>query len=136
MVDTSKITRMAKDTASKAEDFISEKTVSKESRMWAAFTYVLVILLPAVVLLTDRKSDKFVAFHAYQSLYLTGAAIAYYIGVTIVAIILGLVVPLLGLLIQLLNILPLLVFLFCAWSSFKGKKHMLPYIGEKALRRS
>ncbi len=43
---------------------------SKDYRLWAALCYAIPILVPIIVLATDKKNDKKLQFHAWQGLIL------------------------------------------------------------------
>ncbi len=137
-----KLKKGADELASKAKGFVKEQSVSEESRLWAALGYLLVILLPLIVLLTDKKKDRFMAFHAYQSLILCGAAVVLSIAISVVDFVVGLVMPkaiswLFGLLTMLLWLAMLVLFVFMAYQAYSRNRFMLPIIGgmaEKAAR--
>lgn len=134
-LNTQKLGKMAKDAVGRARDFVSEKSVSEESRLWGALCYIIIVLLPLVVLLTEKKKDRFVAFHAYHSLVLFAATIVYSIALSILDFIVDKMASLLSLLLLPLYFVPLLIFLLAAWNAYKGKKLRLPVtteIAEKA----
>ncbi len=111
-----------------------KKTVgsSSESNLWAALCYILSILVPLFVLLTEKKNDKFVAFHAYQSLILTVPMVIYFIVMGVLSGVLTVVTGLGGVCVLPLFFVPLLVHLLCGYKAFKGEKYMLPMIGSMA----
>jgi len=132
-----KVKKGADELAAKAKDFVSEKSVSEESRLWAALGYLLVIILPLVVLLTDKKKDRFLAFHSYQSLLLCAAAIALNIVLRVMEFFVDLVMPkavswLFSLLALILWLAVLVLFLFMAYQAYGRKRFMLPVIGAMA----
>ncbi len=127
--DIDKLKKSAGETLRKIEGTVTEKTVSDDSKAWAAFGYLLVVLIPVVVLLTDKKKDRFVAFHAYQSLVLFVVSIGYYIVLAIAHIILGIISGLVALLLLPFYFVPMLVFLLMAYNAFMGKLFELPFIG-------
>ena len=133
LIDTEKMKGAAKEAAGKVEEFVSEKTVSKESRLWGAVCYILAVIVPLIVLLTEKKKDVFVAFHAYQSLMLCGGSIAYYILLSIVSAILAFITPLLSLLLLPFYLVPMLVHLLMAWKAYQGKRFRLPVAGDRAM---
>lgn len=96
--------------------------MSGDSKLWGALCYVFPVLVGIIVLVTDKKNDKFVLFHAYQSL---AAGIGLWVLGMIVAVITfgigGLCFPLIWLL-----------FLYFAWKAYKGEKFMLPVVGDFA----
>ena len=96
--------------------------MSGDSKLWGALCYVFPVLVGIIVLVTDKKNDKFVLFHAYQSL---AAGIGLWVLGMIVAVITfgigGLCFPLIWLL-----------FLYFAWKAYQGEKFMLPVVGDFA----
>ncbi len=90
--------------------------------------------LGGLVFILIEKDNKFVRFHAFQSLFLTGAMIAAYILYFILAFVLpsGIVMillPILGLGIAIVWILMLV-------SAFQGKETRLPIIGDIAHKQA
>lgn len=129
---TEKLKRTAGGVAGKVGSFVSEKTVSEESKLWAALCYILAVLLPLVVLLTEKKKDRYVAFHAYQSLILFAATIIYFIFLGIAGFVFDIFPGCLGVLLIPLYFVPLVVFLISAWNAYKGRKFKLPVLGDMA----
>lgn len=97
--------------------------LSQDSKVWGALCYVFPILMFIIVyVMEDKKKDKFVLFHAYQSLF---AAIALWAIAMVVAVVtLGI-----G---ALCFPLAWLVFLYFAYQAYLGQKFLLPMIGEYA----
>ena len=131
-----KFKKAAGETFRKIEGTVIEKTVSEESKLWAALCYIIVVLFPIAVLLTDKKQDRFVKFHSYQSLVLFAATMVYSILLAIVHFIFGMISKLATLLLIPFYFLPLLVFLLMAYSAYQGKLNKLPFIGEIAEKAS
>jgi uncharacterized membrane protein len=96
--------------------------MSSESKLWAALCWVFPPLVGIIVLVTDKKNDKFVLFHAYQS-------IATAIGVWVLGFIVSIVTLGFGFL-----CFPLifLAFLYFAYKAYQGEKFMLPVVGDFA----
>ena len=97
--------------------------VSDDSKLWSALNYVFPILMLVVVyLVEDKKKDKFVLFHAWQSTLLAVAAWVVAMVISVVTLGFGaLCTPLL-----------LIVFLYFAYRAYKGERFVLPVIGEFA----
>ena len=110
--------------------------VSDESKLFGALCYIIGILVPLFVLFTEKKRDKFLLFHAWQSLIFTVAVIVYIIGLGILGMILGFVFPPLACIVFPLWFLPFLAVLFLAWKTYQGEKYMLPTIGEMANKQA
>ncbi len=56
--------------AGKENPAATEKSGDKDYRLWAALCYAIPILVPIIVLATDKKNDKKLQFHAWQGLIL------------------------------------------------------------------
>ena len=132
--EVEKMKKTAKETFGKAESFVTEKTVSSEEKLWGALTYIIGIIMPLLVLLTDKKESRFLRFHSYQSLFLSAAMVVFYIGLAIVNVIVGFIAGLLALLLLPLYFLPALALLFMAWQAYQGKPYRLPVIGNFAAK--
>jgi uncharacterized membrane protein len=86
------------------------------------------------VLFYVLEKDKFVRFHALQSIFVTVALIVLSVAVSIVSAILG-VIPVLGWLIDLLLWLALSLgtlafWLYLMWTAFQGKTWRVPYLAD------
>ncbi len=133
------IKKGAEETVEKAKDFVAEKSVSEESKLWGALGYLIMVLVPLVILLTEKKKEKFLAFHAFQSLILFGLFVIYMLFLGILSVMMDIVLPgsvwrLMSLLLVPLYLVPLLLCLLCAWNAYKGKLYGLPVIGEIAMK--
>lgn len=107
-----------------------------ENKVLAALGYFpLAVLIPLFVIFTDKKKDKFLAFHAWQSLILAVAAFVVLVGASILTVvpIIGAIIALCGVPILLLAIA--VIFLFLAYKAYKGEKYMLPTVGEFAQKQ-
>jgi uncharacterized membrane protein len=93
-----------------------------DSKLWAALCWVFAPLVGIIVLVTDKKNDKFVLFHAYQSIV---AAIGLWVAMMVISVVtLGfgfLCWPLIW-----------LAFLFFAYKAYQGEKFSLPVVGDFA----
>jgi uncharacterized membrane protein len=89
-------------------------------------------------MLTDKKSDKFALFHAYQALIFGGAVMVVYGGllavVTVLSIGTGGLGSVLYCMIAPVGLIVLVAALFTAYKAFQGEKYMLPVIGEMATK--
>lgn len=97
--------------------------LSNDSKVWAALCYVFPILMFILVyVMEDKKKDKFVFFHAWQSLL---AGLALWIAAMVVSVVtfgIGvLCFPVLW-----------LAFLYFAYQAYQGQKFVLPVVGEYA----
>ncbi|MEW6748219.1 MAG: hypothetical protein AB1295_00735 [Candidatus Micrarchaeota archaeon] len=97
--------------------------VSSEAKLWSALNYVFPILMLIVVyLMEDKKKDKFIMFHAWQSTIL--AIVAWVVSMIVAVVTFGigsLCMPLI-----------ILVFLYFAYKAYQGEKFLLPVVGEFA----
>ena len=109
------------------------EVTDNRSRLYAALAYVLAGFT-GFVLLVLRREDRFVQFHALQSIAATIVALA-------IAAVLWLLsfFPLLGflygMLLRLLQFGLFLLWLFLLWQAFHGKWFRLPYLGDWAHRQ-
>jgi uncharacterized membrane protein len=97
--------------------------LSNDSKVWAALCYVFPVLMFILVyVMEDKKKDKFVFFHAWQSMLL---GLVTWVITMVVAVVTfgigGLCFPLL-----------ILVFLYFAYKAYQGEKFLLPVVGEYA----
>lgn len=122
---------------------------SSDRNLIAALCYIPIffigILAALYVILTEKKQDKFLAFHAWQSLILTGVCIVVMpvimITIAIVGMVLatvtmglgGLLVPCVALP---LSLAVLIAFLFLAYKAYLGEKYKLPVIGDFAEKQA
>ncbi len=120
--------------------------VSDESKLFGALCYIIGIIVPLFVLFTEKKKDKFLAFHAWQSLIFAVALMVIFFGLAIILGILGfipgvnvIVIPLAGLLSCLtfpLMIVVAIYVLFMAYKAYMGEKYKIPTIGDMAEKRA
>lgn len=110
---------------------------SDDNKLIGALCYVPVflisILVPLYILLTDKKQDKTLAFHAWQSLLLTVVLMVVFFGLAIVQIGLTIVSGGLGAILSCLylpfGLVVLLGMLFVAYKTYQGEKMVLPIVG-------
>jgi uncharacterized membrane protein len=103
----------------------------------AALSYVLGIVTGIVFLMLEK--DRFVRFHAYQSVLLTAAWIVFWIGFSILSTILafipflGFLVAIVGLLLSLgLGLGGLVLWIVLLLKAYQGQTWKLPFIGDMA----
>lgn len=109
---------------------------NSDSKLFAALGYIITVLVPLFVLFTEKKNDKFLAFHAWQSLLLTVAVFVIFMGIGILATILTFVTGFGGLCLMPLYFVPLVVFLFAAYKAYQGEKYKIPVIGDFAEKQA
>lgn len=95
----------------------------------AALSYVLPPITGVVFFLME-KNNKFVRFHAFQSI-LFGVAvwIAYMISNILVVVLIG------ALLIPIVSIVSFFVWLLLMWKAYNNEEYELPYIGAIAKKQ-
>jgi uncharacterized membrane protein len=119
------------------EEKVIKPSNGGDNKLLAALGYIITVLIPLFVIFTEKKNDKFLAFHAWQSLILTIAWIiiyAIFFGITTAATVLTAVVGgiggLIGCLFFPLALVTLISFLLPAWKAYNGEKYLLPVVGE------
>ncbi len=99
-------------------------TTAQNQNLLGALTYLLGFITGIIFLLVE-KDDKFVRFHAMQSILVFG-------GLFIVNIVLGFI-PLLNILAGLvIMVVSLVLWIVLMIKAYQGEKYKLPYVGELA----
>ncbi len=107
--------------------------------MAGALSYVLGIITGVVFLMMSK--DRFVRFHAYQSILLTVAWIVFWIAFSVISVVLGFI-PMLGFLVAILGLLlslglglgGMVLWIVLILKAYQGQQWKLPYIGNMAER--
>ena len=108
------------------------------SNVAAALSYVLGFITGIIFLVMEPyNKDKFVRFHAFQSIFFNAGLIAFWIVWSILAAILGtLTFGVLGLLMGLLGLVIALgifgFWIFLMFKAYNNQKFMIPFIGKLA----
>jgi uncharacterized membrane protein len=101
-------------------------------------TYVLGFITGIIFLVLEPyNKDKFVRFHAFQSIFFNVAIIVFWIAYTILSTVLGVVsFGILGLVMMLLGLLLFLgimaYWVYLMYKAYNNEKYMIPYIGKLA----
>jgi len=110
-----------------------------DANVGALLTYLPICgvsLIYSIIVLVTEKDNKFVRFHAFQSLLLLAAIVVLSIGITIISVIFAFISTTLATLFGLLVWLPLLAFIglaiFLCIKAYNGEKTKLPVIGNLA----
>ncbi|VVC04094.1 Uncharacterised protein [Candidatus Bilamarchaeum dharawalense] len=119
-------------------------TSGNEDNLFGALCYVglfgLSLFVPLFILLTEKKQNKTLAFHAWQGLILDILLFVVFFGAWIVVMIISLVTGGIGAILSCLLLpLVLLVFLamlFVAYKTYQGEKMKLPLIGDFAEKQA
>jgi uncharacterized membrane protein len=107
-----------------------------------ALAYLAGFITGILFLLIDPfKADRFVRFHAFQSIFFNVAWIGFWIIWTIVGMVLGAVTKGLFFIVELPVNLLLMVVGFCLWAflmyrAYQGKTFMLPIVGALAAKQA
>ena len=80
--------------------------------------------ITGVIFLIIEKENRFVRFHAFQSIFA-------FVGITIIEIIIGFI-PVLWPLYWVIWVLAILLWLYCMWQAYQGKMFKLPVVGKIA----
>jgi len=112
--------------------------MNDESKLFAALSYVLTVLSGIVIYLM-KKDDKYVKFHAMQSILFGIVVFVVMIGLGIVGLVVGLIPAIgwiiglvLGLVQLVLSLGVFVVWLLLMWKAYNGEKYKLPLIGAQA----
>ncbi|MFH1521281.1 MAG: DUF4870 domain-containing protein [Candidatus Micrarchaeota archaeon] len=126
----------------KADGSVEEKPVEApkpssggEDNLFGALCYIITLWVPLFVLFTDKKTNKFLAFHAWQSLILSVVWVVVFGGFSVITGILTVfsgIGALLSCLLFPLGGVALLAHLFLAYKAYQGETYKLPIVGEFA----
>jgi len=110
-----------------------------DSKLFGALCYIIGVLVPLFVLFTEKKNDKFLVFHAWQSLLLTVVWVVAWIvlaGISFAAAILtsfiGGVGGVVSCLFFPLFLVGVCAILFAAYKAYLGERYKLPLLGDFA----
>lgn len=97
-----------------------------EPNVMAALSYVIPLIMGVVVILTE-KENKFVRFHAFQSI-IFGVCWA---GASAIAA--SLYIVLIGLILSpLITVIGVVTWFYLMWKAYNSKEYQLPYVGKIA----
>lgn len=117
-------------------------SLAMASNVAGCLTYILGLMTGIVFLVVDPyKNDKFVRFHAFQSIFFSVAMVAFWIGFRILSTILGIIsFGILGIVMGLVWLVILLVILvywiFLMYKAYNNERYMIPYIGQLAAQQA
>ncbi|MBU0532741.1 DUF4870 domain-containing protein [Candidatus Micrarchaeota archaeon] len=115
-------------------------TGSSDDNIFGALCYIIGVIVPLFVLFTEKKSNKFLAFHAWQSLIFTVAWVVLVVGFSVVTMVLTFATGgIAGLLNCLLFPIAGLVFLYVllvAYKAYQGEKYKMPIVGDFAEKQA
>ena len=106
------------------------------ANLMAAVSYVLFIVTGVIIYLME-KEDKYVRFHAMQSILLTVVLVVVNVVLNIAGMMFGFLtlgfgVVLFKIIWALYGLAVFLLWLFMMWKAYSGEKYKLPYIGDMA----
>jgi uncharacterized membrane protein len=112
------------------------------SNVAGLLTYILGFITGIIFLVIEPyKNDKFVRFHAFQSIFFNLALIVFWIVYTIVASILGFVS--LGILAMVMGLVALLItlailayWIFLMYKAYNSELYKIPFIGDLAAKQA
>lgn len=111
------------------------------SNVAGLLTYILGFITGIIFLVIEPyKNDKFVRFHAFQSIFFNVAIIVFWIVYTILSTILGIVsFGILGVVMAILGLLIalaiLLYWIFLMYKAYSNERYMIPFIGGLAAKQ-
>lgn len=116
----------------------STQPMSNENRLLAALGYPFGIIA-IIVLVTDMKNNRFMKYHAVQSLFFYLALIVLLVGSSILLTILGSISSgffFLGFLYPLVFLAWFVLTLYAALQAYNGKMYAIPVVGTYAAKYS
>ncbi len=113
---------------------------SNDDNIFGALCYIISVIVPLFVLFTEKKQNKFLAFHAWQSLILCVVWFVVFFGagivITVISIVTAGIGSLLGCLMFPLALVVFCVVLFAAYKAYLGEKFKIPIIGDFAEKQA
>jgi len=113
---------------------------SSDRNLFGALCYIIGILVPLFILFTEKKKDRFLAFHAWQSLLITVIAMIVWFGLGAVTLVLSVVTMGFGGIVACLflplALVLLVVVLLLAYKAYQGQTYKLPVIGDFAEKQA
>lgn len=105
-------------------------SVSDQDKLMAALGYVIGLIVPLIILLTESKNRPFQRYHAIQSLGVTAATFVLAIVMCILQVIIGMipVIQVLSCLLSFWFLLPLVVMLYYAYKAYQGEMFEIPML--------
>ena len=111
------------------------------SNVAGLLTYILGFITGIIFLVIEPyKNDKFVRFHAFQSIFFNVALVVFWIAYMILASILGFVT--LGILAMLMGLLGLIItlailayWIFLMYKAYNNELYKIPFIGDLAAKQ-
>lgn len=113
---------------------LGKTTIGMEANLAAALAYLLG-LITGILFFAIEKENKFVRFHAMQSILFCVAWIILGVALSVLMMIpvLGWIISILGYLI--IGLGGFILWLFIMYKAYQGEQYLLPVVGEIALRQ-
>ena len=101
----------------------------------AAIAYIpfLAVVVSLAIILVE-KEDKYIRFHAFQSLFFSAGY--YLVNILLTQISKGFLALILGIVDPILTVVALIIWLVCLYLAYRGRVFKLPYIGNFAERQA
>jgi len=116
-------------------------STAMSSNVAGLLTYILGFITGIIFLVIDPyKNDKFVRFHAFQSIFFNVALVVFWIAYTIVGSILGLVslgfvTVVMGLVGLVVTLAVLAYWIFLMYKAYNRELYKIPFIGDLAAKQ-
>jgi uncharacterized membrane protein len=105
--------------------------ISDQDKLMAALAYIIGLIVPLIILLTDSKNRAYQRYHAIQSLGLSAAIFVASIVLCIVSLVIQ-IIPVLGqvigCLMTFIYIIPLALMVYYAYKAYKGEYFVIPFV--------
>jgi uncharacterized membrane protein len=113
---------------------LGKTTIGMEANLAGALAYLLG-LITGIIFFAIEKENKFVRFHAMQSILFCVAWIILGVALSVLMMIpvLGWIISILGYLI--IGLGGFILWLFIMYKAYQGEQYLLPVVGEIALRQ-
>jgi uncharacterized membrane protein len=105
--------------------------ITDQDKLMAGLAYIIGLIVPLIILLTDAKNRAYQRYHAIQSLGLSAAVFVAFIVLCIVVTLLQFI-PVLGQIIGCLTffvyLIPLALMVYYAYKAYKGEYFVIPVV--------
>lgn len=139
---------MAEEKSAKAEKQAASTSApastADDPKLFGALCYIpffaISLIVSLFIILTEKKNDKFMAFHAWQSLLFSLAVfvilVPLYFGTFLVGVVSGGIGMALYCLVIPLGFIAFVAMLFLAYKAYLGEKFKLPVVGDFAEKQA
>jgi len=113
---------------------------SSDDNLFGALCYIIAVLVPLFVLFSEKKTNKFLVFHSWQSLILSVIWFVIWFGYSVVTTVLSVVTYGIGSLLWCISaplfLVMALTILLPAYKAYLGERYKLPAIGDFAEKQA